>query len=58
MSFKTGKEKLIAIRENDIDSNGSSSTHFGLKYSIIDTITTPIDYIRSPIICAKAAYMF
>lgn len=55
MSFKTGNEKLIAINEKDMDSSGSSNTHVGLKYSIIDTITTPIDWIRSPIMWAKAA---
>lgn len=44
--------------ENEIDSNGSSITKLGLKKIITEHIITPIDYIRSPIMWAKAAYIF
>ena len=48
MSLITGIEKLTAKTVNTIESIGSRISHSGFKYITKDTITTPIDYTRSP----------
>ena len=50
----TVKEIIMKIKDN----KGSIIIHVGLKYNIIDAITTPTDWIKSPIMWANAALIF
>lgn len=43
ISLATGIEKLTANTVNNIDKIGSKISHYGFKYIIKDTITTPRD---------------